>query len=409
MGLDEKYGWLVFLLVFFVIWLIGALAPLRMHRKYPFWAYIAGSDNRLSLSRLQAFLWTLVIFSAFASAMAIHTKIIGNTKTVAEAKAYAESKENEAKAAEEKAKKFRETADTAAKAAVEAAVAAVAKPGDAELKSKAEAAQAVSDNAATAAKTASDEATATRLVAARATGYDWVEIPAALLALAGIAISSGVLSSFIAASNGEDKTACVTRFVVTDAIDRSLIPQGVPVTTPPTPPTSANDPKLFLKSLLAASTNPPPQKFSMVIQGQDFGKKGRVRFNRQIAPIIFFDDDLIAVDVPVNSKSPLVIDTPNGKLCYKIGDNPSTFSLGEPTLDYEFVDLFRDDKNPDNLDLMKFQMFGWTLVALFIYIYLFITQLNKDMGALPTVPTAIVTLTGLSQTGYLAGKAVSNK
>src|SRR5206468_1319805 len=30
---------------------------------------------RLSLSRLQAFLWTLVIFGAFASAMAIHTTI----------------------------------------------------------------------------------------------------------------------------------------------------------------------------------------------------------------------------------------------------------------------------------------------------------------------------------------------
>lgn len=47
-------------------------------------------------------------------------------------------------------------------------------------------------------------------------------------------------------------------------------------------------------------------------------------------------------------------------------------TLGVPVYYYEFSDLFRDDKNPSAMDLMKFQMFGWTLVAIFIYAWLFL-------------------------------------
>ncbi len=74
MNLNEKYGWLVFFLVPMLLWLLAGGAAMWKGRKSPFLAYIAGSDNRLSLSRLQAFLWTLVIFGAFAAAMAVHAK-----------------------------------------------------------------------------------------------------------------------------------------------------------------------------------------------------------------------------------------------------------------------------------------------------------------------------------------------
>jgi len=57
---------------------------------------------------------------------------------------------------------------------------------------------------------------------------------------------------------------------------------------------------------------------------------------------------------------------------------------------------------------MKFQMFGWTLIAILIYGYLFLSSISASMTELPTVPESIVVLTGLSQGGYLAGKAVSN-
>ena len=87
---------------------------------------------------------------------------------------------------------------------------------------------------------------------------------------------------------------------------------------------------------------------------------------------------------------------------------PNDFSLGLPIVNYEFIDLFRDDKNPQTLDTMKFQMFGWTLIAILIYGYLFLSSISASMTELPTVPESIVVLTGLSQGGYLAGKAVSN-
>ena len=60
------------------------------------------------------------------------------------------------------------------------------------------------------------------------------------------------------------------------------------------------------------------------------------------------------------------------------------------------------------MDLMKFQMFGWTVIAIFIYVYLFLSNINPEIYSLPNVPYTIAILTGLSQVGYLAGKGTSN-
>jgi hypothetical protein len=57
---------------------------------------------------------------------------------------------------------------------------------------------------------------------------------------------------------------------------------------------------------------------------------------------------------------------------------------------------------------MKFQMFGWTIIAIVIYVYLFLADLRPSLESLPVVPASIVILTGLSQSGYLTGKAVSS-
>jgi hypothetical protein len=81
--------------------------------------------------------------------------------------------------------------------------------------------------------------------------------------------------------------------------------------------------------------------------------------------------------------------------------------LGLPKFVYDLADLFRDDKNPAIFSLMKFQMFGWTVVAIGIYSWIFLTNLSPHISALPTVDQSIVLLTGLSQAGYLAGKAIN--
>src|SRR5438477_279547 len=80
MGLPTFWGYLLFFLVPIVLWLIGALAIRRRPMIVRLLSVVAGSDNRLSLSRLQAFAWTLVIFGSFAAAMAIHSHIdVGTT------------------------------------------------------------------------------------------------------------------------------------------------------------------------------------------------------------------------------------------------------------------------------------------------------------------------------------------
>ncbi len=62
----------------------------------------------------------------------------------------------------------------------------------------------------------------------------------------------------------------------------------------------------------------------------------------------------------------------------------------------------------ENLLLIKFQMFGWTAIAAVIYVYLFCQNLTAGVTILPAIDSSIVTLTGVSQAGYPAGKGVSN-
>src|ERR1041384_2876311 len=75
MNLPEWFGYLVFFLLPILLWLLVAAIVRRKGFKERAFALIAGSDNRLSLSRLQAFWWTLVIFGSFAAAMTVHTTI----------------------------------------------------------------------------------------------------------------------------------------------------------------------------------------------------------------------------------------------------------------------------------------------------------------------------------------------
>src|SRR5713226_7476123 len=69
-------GWIIFFGVPGTLWLLGAIVNRgQRSRAARVFAFMVGTDNRLSLSRLQAFLWTLVIFGSFAAAMAIHKDI----------------------------------------------------------------------------------------------------------------------------------------------------------------------------------------------------------------------------------------------------------------------------------------------------------------------------------------------
>lgn len=266
-------GWVLFFAVPAVLWLIGTAAAKRKGLNSPLLAFIGGSDSRLSLSRLQAFLWTLVIFGAFAAAMAVSTEV---------------------------------------------------------------------------------------------STEKWIEIPTELLQLAGIAITSGVLSSLISRVSGEEKSAVVTGL--------------------------ARD----------------PSDASWTIRGKNLGDNGSVRFGRVKVAIDEWTNQKIRVVLPKEvSQGPLIVDTAKGKVCHIIRGTRRRFILGEPRIYYEFVDLFRNDKSPRGLDVMKFQMFGWTLVAIVLYVIFFLGNLEAAMTKLPVVDRSIVILTGLSQVGYLADKGVS--
>ncbi len=364
------WGVLLYFLVPLLLW-IGCTLFIRRGeaRTSRAFAFIAGSDNRLSLSRLQAFLWTLVIFGSFVAAMAIHTKISPLTeadKITAKdnARLTVDLREGYKTVYDLALVKFKENPDTPdVKASLQKAGADYHK--------------------------AAEEANA---AAIKDQFSDWVNIPAALLALAGIAIGSGIFSSIISAVNSEDKSAEV------DYIAHLPAEKFNNDANFPNVPFDSQSDRLLL------------------ISGEDFGQESKVRFAKgrfttTYAPVLFWSDTQIVVEVPQGNYDTIVIDTPNGKLCYyyqaaaKKGDDPK---LGTSRFFYEFSDLFRDDKNPRNMDLMKFQMFGWTVVAIVIYSWLFLYDLSDHIMSLPIVPQAIVILTGLSQAGYLAGKGVSN-
>lgn len=364
------WGVLLFFLVPTILWLIGVLFIKRPKLSDKLVAFIAGSDNRLSLSRLQAFAWTLVIFGSWVAGMAVHTKIspLGETATIqakADAQFYADIRDFQKGVYDKALATFQQTGD---RTAID--------------KAKVEYYTAMQD-----ANTAS----------AKASSSDWVRIPGALLALAGIAVASGIFSSLISAVNSEDKSACVT---------------GIARIDPP----EFNDPVKYPETVDSQSIN------LLKIVGRDMGKVGKVRFGKNkvysvLAPILYWRDDgtEIIVDVPTGEHpyTTIVVDTANGKIAYEIADTsadsgPVDMKLGVGTYWYEFSDLFRDDKNPMNMDLMKFQMFGWTVVAICVYAWVFLNDLSNSISTLPLVPDSIVILTGLSQLGYLAGKGVSN-
>ena len=421
-------GYLYFFLVPVWLWAAGTFFIRRNEKSAKAFAFIAGSDNRLSLSRLQAFVWTLVIFGSFAAAMGIHTKISPVTETQAseyknsakfaadqmesrktllekanidlkdytDKKAAAEKALNEAKAALETRVK-NNAGDTLIKQAQDDVT---KKQSDLDTLMTLQNSQAKAvENTQAAMTEAERKKNETEMLA---NSLNWVVIPASLLALAGIAIGSGIFSSLISAVNSEEKTACVTEIKTFDTGTATVEKDGKGNKT--YPPEDKSGKKRLLQ-----------------IVGIGMGKTGKVRFGKgriysAFAPILFWRNDgtEIIVDVPVNDEKfdTLVVDTPNGKLCYELSDNSNSanlsMSIGNAKNYYEFSDLFRDDKNPSSMDLMKFQMFGWTIVAIAVYSYLFLNDLRQDIASLPIVPSSIVILTGLSQAGYLAGKGVSN-
>lgn len=414
----STFGWIVFIVVPGGLWLLGAW----VNRGHGFWArilgFIVGTDNRLSLSRLQAFLWTLVIFGSYAAATSCRSDIRSGAQAEAQkVAAYAKDAVDKATKAKADANK----ADTDARSAADAATAAEITSQDAEayLKyvSAPEARASDADKADAAkkalaargdlfAKKARADASASAARAAKATqktaedearekdklakSYAWVQIPAALLALAGIAIGSGVFSSLISAAGGEEKTAAVTSISAV-----------------------ANDPN-FKATYPKASL--PQFANCLVITGTLLGDGGKVRMatkglTKVLTTVLFWNPDgtQILVDLPPDPTfDKLIVDTPNGKLTYKLEGTKPNYSLGSEKTHYEFADLFRDDKNPETLSLMKFQMFGWTIIAIVIYVFVFLHNLTDQMETLPVVDSSIVALTGLSQAGYLTGKGVSN-
>ena len=289
MSTREIFGVVTFFGVPLALWLLSAMAARRLGRDHALLALISGADRRLSLSRLQMFIWTIVIFGAYASATVTSSEV---------------------------------TIDK------------------------------------------------------------WISIPAPILELAGIALGAGVVSTLIAVTTGEEKSARVTGLTVDQA--------GA----------------------------------ALVITGVDFGGEGNVRIGNEGLRVLEWVDkskerqtnptdpanlDTVRALLPaMPGGDALIIDTGNGKICYKLLGQPPNLTLGPQDTCYEFADLFRNDKSPRGLDLTKFQMFGWTLVAVSIYIVMFLTSLDEITDTLPTVDETIALLTGISQGGYLVGKAVSS-
>jgi hypothetical protein len=375
-----------------LLWWLAA-GVLRRGDQRPFFAVISGADARLSLSRLQAFLWTFVIVGTYVSAMTLHPPIDITTPAEAEAIVAASKKANEALAA---AQAIRET--KAAELAVKeievkaqetlqrrAVTIAADSRLDADAKKLADdqVAKKVVDyrNAAWArddTKAALSEANAA--VAALQTTASvkktawrrtkWVAIPVELLALAGISLASGVFASVISVTAKKDLPAPV----VTDV-------------------KFAND--------------------VWTITGSGFGTEGEVRLGGRAGHPVTWTETALTVTSPAVHPKFIVVDVSGGKAAYTITWEDEVPTLGGRFKKYEWGDLFRDDDTPTQFSLMKLQMFAWTLVALAIYVCIFLAGVwqsdQRMIDSLPIVDTTLVLLTGLSQAGYLGGKAVSSQ
>ena len=333
-------------------------------------AVIGGHDGRLSLSRLQAFAWTMILFGSYCAAMIVHPRIIIAT---ADDSARAKSAYDAATAA----LKTSEDALTAANLTASEKKSAI-KPGDAVTKK-------ASDDADAAARKAKDDRDAKKAAVAAAKDAwrktRWVEIPNPLLALAGISLASGVFASVISASNDNGKDPAVTDLEV-----------RATVTSPPTSP-------------LSGSAAGPDW---LEITGTNLGDWGTVRLNGVYVHVIYWRDSSIGVDLPGSiTYSDIAVDSKNGKVAYQLCSSAAGPIVCKRIVKSEWSDLFRDDADPSTLSLMKVQMFGWTLVVMAIYCFIFLTNLSSVIDTLPVVDPTLVLLTGLSQTGYISGKGAS--
>lgn len=278
-----------------VLSLVGSLAAKYLGPR-SLTVFIGGDDDRLSLSKAQAFAWTLIIMSSYLAAMAVHQHF--------------------------------------------------------GLKEQ------------------------------------WIEIPDTLLALAGIVISSNVFSSVISAVKEERRTAEVSELEYKEGV---------------------------LKGGVLTITGTALGKNRGAIRIVDFdGKRWELSVShwedRQI--ILTIEPSILKrlcshTDAdPIAKTNTLVVDTQNGKACYRFSFDGTHAKLGKPIIYYEFVDFFRDDQNPSVLSIMKYQMSAWTVITIAIYTYIFLTNASITITSLPVLQQKFVILMGLSQAGYLGGKAM---
>ena len=376
----------VFFLVPPLFWVLIAAVTQR-GRSRVFSAVVSGSDGRLSLSRMQAFAWTLLVLGSFCAAM------------VAREWPWVENVSKEEAAAREAEAKAANANITATKTALAAAEAdrvtkkAELEDADAVLRETTDAEAKKQKQADVTAK-ASAHATAERKVKRlneqlknakkptddaneRFRKIQWVKIPNELLALAGISLATGVFASVISASN--DNSGKPPRVHTISSQPAANLPAGS----------------------LPATRNPVVE-----ITGVDFGDSGEVRVNGKYVRALFWDPKQIWIDFdPVAQIETVTVDAAGGKVSYE-----ASGAMGlTPIVILETRDLFREDTNPDMFSMTKFQMFAWTIVAIVFYGAVMLRSLGGGwIETLPVVDSTVVMLTGLSAGGYLGGKAAAN-
>lgn len=415
-----------FAIVAVIIWGLGTLRAYRGRQPrrgggaaafHPL-GFIIGKDNRLSLSRLQAFAWTMVIFGTLAAAWRSHGTVQPATPDAIQK-------------IQAIAKQTRERAIDAHATAIQASIsgqlladaASAARQDSAELlpgivdtlanralldsvnKSLAARRKEFFDSrtgAVAAERLAKIESLKANALEAEAARYVWILIPAGLLALAGISIGSGVASSLITAVNDKGVQPCVTSVAV-ESYD-ALLPRY---------------PRVGERHAVSIPY--------FVVRGSNLGHDGRIRFDGEYAEVMYWSDDgtIAVVAAPATLakgtgiwSGTLIVDSPNGKIAYGTRKaTETTFDrahseviLGSATDALEWSDLFRDDSSPSNLDLMKFQMFGWTLISISLYLWNFFTAIATQhvLASLPVIDESLVILMGVSQAGYLTSKGVQN-
>ncbi|MEO5818162.1 MAG: hypothetical protein ABIT20_23030 [Gemmatimonadaceae bacterium] len=446
MNYSARWSFVAFVAVPVVVWLIAALTAWRQSTdtraskkiSAMLAAFIAGADGRLSLSRAQAFVWTLVIFGAYAAAFVVHVPYESGSADEAaradtaliegqSALARADSTRRALRVAADQSSTTRaslqtavddstrvldalvnqRTSDAVTEAARVARVAAM-RATLVDLNAKAVAARQASELATTklaaAAATQTTVRTSLEETKRSVAALRWIAIPAALLALAGLSIGTGVFSSLISSATDSSGDACVTSL---DTIPHNEL-------------STIRFPELGVPR--------EPGWPCGIIYGRDLGKSGYVRFGRNYADVLYWGSagSVIVVQVPPamvkgqgvapvidDTKVPrqLAVDTANGKRVYGLTAVNGVLQLGESQKSYDWLDLFRDDRNPAALALTKFQMFGWTVIAVVMYVFtcwrIFGRPDAPYLQSLPDVDASLVILMGVSQAAYLAGKAVS--